>query len=398
MYSTVLKFRSASEASAVGAFLVVLVATFSAATGAGAQSRISLGGLVTDPSGAPIAEAHIGVDGHAYTTFTDAAGRFRVSGVGAGSRTLRVRRLGFSPTVAELEVPPGGLSDVAVRLTPLPTILAPISVQAGQAQFSGRLADYYERLARRGNGYFITREWIDRENPRMLTQLLERVPGIVATRMRAGGKGVRLRSRGCWPLVWIDGVVMPAGEVDLDAFPPHTLHGIEIYMGSTGAPVRYTHVRDYSSCGTILLWSRGPDTDPVDRTPRTSQQLERLVASQAIYTADKVDVVAALEAGTQFEVVYPPSLAAERVGGVVMAEFVVGPGGRVESETFGIITAPHPLMSEAVRHAVARARYTPATRSGNPVRQLVQQPFHFRPDQGRVDGTGRAGVAKARDQ
>jgi TonB family protein len=348
-------------------------------------------GVVTDATGAPIVEAQVGVDGMVATTATDSIGRFRVSGVPPGNAVIRARRLGFSPNQASIVVPRDGLNEVSIRLTALPTLLATTHVRGRAVEFTGRLAGYYERLARGGSGQFITRERIDRENPRMLSQLLSRSPGITTNRIRGGGTGVRMRGRNCWPLVWIDGVVMPAGEVDLDAFPPNTIHGIELYLGSTTAPARYIHVRDYSSCGTILLWSRGPDTDPMNRTPRTSAFLEQLVASLSVYTADKVDQAARPVAPGALNVAYPPALLASRTGGIVIAEFVVSPGGRVEANTFGVVSSPHPLFTEAVREAVVRADYVPAVRGGVPVRQLVQQPFEFSPEPARPAPSAQAG-------
>jgi TonB family protein len=364
--------------------LVVMTASMCALASSGnAQGTVSVSGIVTDAAGAPIVEARVGVDGMSFTTATDSVGRFRVQGVSPGNAVIRARRLGFAPAEAAIVVPQSGLDAVSIRLTALPTLLASTRVRAKGVEFTGRLAGYYERLAKGGPGQFITRERIDRENPRMLTQLLQRSPGVTATRMRGGGMGVRLRGRNCWPLVWLDGIVMPAGEVDLDAFPPNSIQGIELYLGSTTAPAKYVYLRNMSSCGTILLWSRGPDTDPITRTPRTSEFLEQLVASLSVYTADKVDTQARLSTPDQLTVTYPPSLFASRTGGTVIAEFVVGQGGRVEANTFGVVSSPHPLFTEAVRDAIVRAAYVPAVRNGVPVRQLVQQPFEFQPEQER---------------
>lgn len=385
----------AVRSTGLGRLVVFAASVCALSSSASAQGATHVSGVVTDATGAPIVEARVGVDGMAHTTATDSIGRFRVSGVAPGDAVIRARRLGFAPTEVSIVVPRGGLDAVAIRLTALPTLLAPTPVRARAVEFTGRLAGYYERLSKGGAGQFITRERIDRENPRMLTQLLQRSPGVTATRIRGGGMGVRMRGRNCWPLVWLDGVVMPAGEVDLDAFPPNSIHGIELYLGSTTAPAKYTHLRNMSSCGTILLWSRGPDTDPVTRTPRTSEFLEQLVASLSVFTADKVDESARLRSSESLTVAYPPALLASRTGGTVIAEFVVGPGGRVEANTFGVISSPHPLFTEAVRQAIVQASYVPAVRNGVPVRQLVQQPFEFSPELVRPVPAAQASEGKA---
>jgi TonB family protein len=171
---------------------------------------------------------------------------------------------------------------------------------------------------------------------------------------------------------------MPAGEVDLDGIPPTTLHGIELYLGATTAPMRYTGGRNASSCGTILLWSRGPDTDPIQsRGPRVS--LDALVRAVQVYTADQVDQRAMLDPSKHVEVEYPPALFAEHIPGQVIAEFVVDPTGHIELDTFGVVSSTNRLFSEAVRHAIEEMLYKPAQVEGRAVRQLVHQPFKFAP-------------------
>jgi TonB family protein len=65
------------------------------------------------------------------------------------------------------------------------------------------------------------------------------------------------------------------------------------------------------------------------------------------------------------------------VRGTVLAEFVVDAEGKVEGDTFGVISSTHPLFTAAVRSTIGKAVFTPALRGGKPVRQLVHQPFEF---------------------
>jgi TonB family protein len=268
------------------------------------------------------------------------------------------------------------VKDVALKLAHLPIFLETVLVETQRVNYTGRLAGYYQRLEKRNGGYFITRDQINRENPRTLSQLLQHVPAITASRIRGGGSGVRMRGRTCAPLVWLDATPMPAAELDLNAISPQTIQGIELYLGSTTAPARFVLNRDANSCGTIILWSRGPDTDPI-ASSKPSQDLEQLVASLTVFTADQVDKRAELAVSSPPS--YPAPLFAEGVGGSVVAEFVVDTSGHVEEGTFGIVSSTNPLFSEAVREAVESATYTPAQRHSLRVRQLVQQPFSFVP-------------------
>ncbi len=341
-----------------------------------AQESHAVSGTVTDPAQTPLYGATVEIAGTELRGRTDEHGEFRITGIGSGALDLKVRRLGFAPVSLAVRVTPNQEPDpLNIVLPALPTTVKPVVVEASRVGYSGRLADYYERLHRRSNGVFVPREEIDRRSNRTLTQLLSSTPGVSGVRLKMGG-AVRMRGQTCRPLVWLDGVPLPAGEVDLDAFPVNTLQGIELYLGSSSAPMAYTALQGASGCGTILLWSRGRDTDVQSAPARRSVDLERLAASQTVYTADQVDKEAQL-AGEPLAVEYPPALFASGVKGSAVAEFVVDPDGTIERDSFEIFFASHPLFGEAATAALAGARYTPALKNGVAVRQLVQQPFTF---------------------
>ena len=373
-----LKVKACVPAHAYFAAIFILAPGLFAPVNTGAQTA-SVTGIIADSAGVPIAGAEVIAQGSGASAITGDHGEFRITGLLAGNTVVRARRLGFRPdSVSMLAAAPAG-PPVTLRLSRVASQLAPVLVKSRRIEYRGRLAGYYDRLDRRSGGYFITRSDIDKENPRTLSQLLQRAPGMSQFRGRAGLSGVRMRGRQCWPLVWLDGMQMSAGEFDLDGIPPNTLHGIELYLGSTTAPMRYTGGRNASSCGTILLWSRGPDTDPIQsrRGPRVS--LEALVAAVQVYTADQVDDRARVDPSKHVEVEYPPALFAEHVPGQVIAEFVVDPTGHIELETFGVVSSTNRLFSDAVRRAVEEMLYAPAKLDGKPVRQLVHQPFTFTP-------------------
>jgi TonB family protein len=367
--------RRISSHSLVAA--LICLGSASAPTVAPGQATGVVAGKVTAENGLGLSGASVEVQGTQIRVVTDEQGVFRLPEVPAGLASIQVRRLGFHPDLASLQVPASGTAQLSVRLSIVAQDLDPVTVKARKLQYSGRLAGYYDRLEHRNGGVFITREEIDRDRPRTLSQLLQRVPGVVAVRLRVGSTGVRLRDRTCAPLVWLDGNALPAGEVDLDSFAPHSLQGIELYLGSTTAPSRYVMSRDMSNCGTILLWSRGGDTEFPREVPSTAAQLEDLVASHAIFTSDQVDEPARLDSTLAVETIYPSALNAAHVDGLVIAEFIVSPSGRAEDETFGVVSSTHPLFSEAVRDAIRKASFRPGLINGKAVRQLVRQPFQF---------------------
>ncbi len=372
---------------------LVFGANLAALSAGGAQTPGELRGSVTDTAGVPIYGAIVTVAGGSSASRTNDRGEFSIRGVPAGPAEIAVRRLGFFPLKKSVQArAPQGGGDHDFRLSPLPTSVRPVVVEARHVEYSGRLAGYYERLHRRAGGQFIDRTVIDRQNSRTLSQLLSQFPGMSAVSFRNGQSSVRMRGRACRPLVWLDGVPMPAAEVDLNAFPLSTLHGIELYLGSTSAPFDYTASQGMSSCGTILLWSRGRDTEPAMRPAAPLLDLEEMAASLSVLTAARVDTPAEVLTPSPLPAVYPASLYAAGVAGSAVAEFVVDERGAIEPGTFAIVSATHPLFAESVTRALEGATYSPAIKSGVRVRQIVHQHFVFSPS-GRL---GRVGAVSER--
>ena len=344
-----------------------------------AQASTSVSGIVADAIGTPIAGASVSLSGHPVTAATDEEGRFHLSAPSAGGFTLSVKRLGFAPASREVTVSAGHpVRDLTIRMSPVASLLSPVLVSATRGAYKGRLAGYYQRLERRSGGYFIPRNAIDKKSYKNLSQLLRVVPGINTFALKTGGTTVRMRARQCRPLVWIDGVPMPTADVDLDAFPVSTLHGVEVYPANANTPQDFV-MNGNPGCGTIVLWSRGPDTDPVSRKSRTPMDLQALIASHKAFPSDSVDQRTTLVDPSALTVAYPAELMAEAPTGSVLVEYVVDAKGAVEPETISIVSSTHPLFSAAVILAVKRAAYNPAVRNGTSVRQVVLQPFSFFP-------------------
>jgi TonB family protein len=63
--------------------------------------------------------------------------------------------------------------------------------------------------------------------------------------------------------------------------------------------------------------------------------------------------------------------------GKVLARFAVNEMGVPMMSTFYIVASPDYALSDAVRQAVAIARFRPAELHGRPVVQIVEMPFNF---------------------
>lgn len=107
-------------------------------------------------------------------------------------------------------------------------------------------------------------------------------------------------------------------------------------------------------------------------------QVQRGQASRdsiPVYFEHQVDD--AVEVVTLRPPTYPDSLKKAKIPGEVLATFVVDGSGRIETGSIRLTRLTHPAFGRAVVAALGSARYTPAIRKGERVRQVVQQLFVF---------------------
>ena len=157
---------------------------------------------------------------------------------------------------------------------------------------------------------------------------------------------------------------MPSGEVDLDSFSPSTIHGIELYLGSTTAPARYSYTRDIRVAERFDLVARaGHRSDQL--SSHAFGRCQALVAQLVVFHADQVDRRAELDTTRVLQLSFPPPLFASGTPGLVIAEFVVDTTGRVEDGTLGIVSSTAPLFTDAVGVALESGEATsPPSRTG----------------------------------
>jgi TonB family protein len=306
-------------------------------------------------------------------------GTFRLSGGAEPGARFEVKRIGFRPeTVSVLAAAP----PLQLVLARVGLVLDPVFVH-GRRDLQGPLAGFYRRMSQ-GNGRFMTQEQIERSTARRMSDLMRGIPGLRVDQKRTGANAYRLRGATVNPIIWVDGIPLGGGEIDLDAYDPRTFAGIEIYSGAATVPPEFTSGRSYSSSGgTIVLWTRQGQQGTRRRRPgepSPAQVLAELLGRDEVWPADSVDVAAALIGPAPFQPIYPDSLFNSGSGGQVEVEFVVDAAGRVRMETFGVVSSSHPSLAESVRRAVEFRNFVPATRQGRPVPQLVQLPFAFVPD------------------
>jgi TonB family protein len=333
---------------------------------------------VRDSLGRSIAGAELTVEGTAVRGVTDERGEIRFAAVRGGPATVHIRRLGFRPQNVDVIVDQRVPAATIITLTQIPQRLAPIVVKGG-THYTGRMAGFYQRRDL-GIGHFVSREKLEHDNPGQLTDVFRRLPGVQITSTRFIRNAIRFRGNGggCWPLVWLDGAPLPTAEFDLDFLSPSSIEGIEVYSGISQVPPQFMGSRGLGSCGVIVVWSReGERRAKKPKKPVTATQLAEMVASLKVYTPDQVDVPARSDSLSRPQPQYPEALLFTGVPGQVLAEFVVDTLGRVELDTFGVISSTNPKFTQAVQRALPEWAYAPAMLNGKRVRQLVQQPFSF---------------------
>ena len=342
---------------------------------AGSTRPGTIAGIIADSAGVAIVGATVSLVGAPGVDITTDAGAFRMAAVPAGRQTVVARRIGFRPDTIGVDVQGDSIVNLRITLRVAAQRLAPTVIAAGRARYTGRMKGFNERRDR-GVGRFFTAEDIEQRRPRVVSDLLRSVPGTRVSSMN-GQNTITFRGMRCAPLVWIDGTPATTGYLDVDLFTPSTLAGIEVYPGLASVPSELTWMRGKSSCGVIALWTKMPEHQARQGIRLSVRELETMVQSSELFTADLVDTPAAPDIDHPITPVFPDSLLRAAVGGSVVAEFVVDINGRPNMATFSAVQSTHAMFTEAVRGAVSSAKFTPAWRGGKRVRQLVQIPFSF---------------------
>jgi TonB-linked SusC/RagA family outer membrane protein len=172
------------------------------------QNTGSIAGRVTEAgSQRPIPEAQISIVGSTRGARSDAEGRYRITGVSAGSVTLRVARIGFQSTTRQVTVTPGQDANADFAIGAVATVLSAVTTTASGTQ----------QLARENGASVaqISTDTIVMAPIQNFSQLVTaKTPGVmIAQSTGTTGEGARIRIRGAnsmslsnEPLLIIDGV------------------------------------------------------------------------------------------------------------------------------------------------------------------------------------------------
>lgn len=314
-------------------------------------------------------------------TQSDSAGRFTLRDVPLGAQELVARRIGYRPVVQPLSISPAGETGVVLRVTELAQPIAPVIVR-GRETLRGNAAAFYARRAS-GRGRFLTAAEIDNRQLWTMRDIMRTVPGTQVARVRGRQPVYLMRGATVPPVVYLDGIRMSAGEIDLNLLDPRSFLGIEIYSGVATTPPEFAMSDlDGRNGGVIVVWTREGRALP--RRPRRgdsspAEVVQSLIASNEILTSDAVDRPAHIDPAMQLTPIYPDSLFEAGIAGSATLEFVIEPDGQLRLETLSVVSATHPAFGAAARDALLSVRFVPAQQRNRNVAQVVMLNVRFEP-------------------
>jgi carboxypeptidase family protein/TonB-dependent receptor-like protein len=216
-----------------------------------------LTGRVHDAVGSAIVKAEIVVTNTSLRAESGTDGRFELAGLPSGPVEVVVRRLGFSPAKIPLEMGAGEMRDIRVLLSPVAMMMDSVAVTADAPAIEKAFGGFEMRKSR-GFGTFITREQIEKKNPRVTTDLFRSVSGVKLLRENGTPTLVSARlgtTAYCPVRYYIDGQSYPLYGQSIDTMvQPADIGAIEIYPGGATVPPQFGGRE--SACGVVAIWTR----------------------------------------------------------------------------------------------------------------------------------------------
>lgn len=222
----------------------------------------AIDGIVTDSNLVPLRGAFVSILNSSIRVGTGPNGRFRITRIPPGQFLLIVKRGGYRPTSAMVEVRALDTLRLAYTLSEAPaSMLAGVNVT--EKAVSLRMLEFEQRK-KLGMGQFLDAEEIERRNSVYATELMRKFTNMTVSPSRSSSmteyfalsnrEGGSISVGACPMTVYIDQVPMPT-PFNLDLLPtPKSIGGIEVYGGSSTIPMQYSGMN--RGCGVILVWTK----------------------------------------------------------------------------------------------------------------------------------------------
>lgn len=223
----------------------------------GATAAVT-GVITAAETGEPLMGVQVLVKGTRRWALTNHEGVFLLQGLKPGAQVLEFRHPNRAPLLYNVTLEANHVTELAVKIDTRTVALPEVVIEGKETQPAAKMQEFYARRAAGHGGYFITRQDIEERQPRVLSDLLRRVPGLRvdcdfgSCRVTSFTEARRIMG-GCPIQYFLDGIPFLG---DVDEMTPDQVEGIEIYRGSSSIPPQFN--TGTSMCGVIALWSRVP--------------------------------------------------------------------------------------------------------------------------------------------
>ena len=231
-----------------------------------------LAGVVRGPNGQPLAGARVGIERTYAEATADEKGTYQLSSLPAGTQTLMARAIGYVPIMMTVNLYPGRLVTKDIAFQAAAQVLETVDVEA-RTIYSRSEQEYLQ--AKKGMGYFIDADQIERRQPFRTSDLLRMAPGVTVNQSGQLGAETQIQIRGaatlsgpCAPMLVVDGMRLEGSSGDIDQITrPENIQGMAIYRGPSETPVEY---QGFNSCGAIVIWTKRGGPRAPKRKPSAS--------------------------------------------------------------------------------------------------------------------------------
>lgn len=205
------------------------------ATPAAAQGVIS-GQVLDDVNGLAVTGVAIRVEATGLGAISDRSGRFTITGVPAGSRTVVTRYLGYAPVTQQVQVVDGRTVTVTLRLKSAETTLGAVQVVASRA---GQASALNQQKNAVNVTNVVAADQIGRFPDANLGDALKRIPGITIGLDQGEARFGSIRgTEPRFNSVMVNGERVPSAEaevreVQLDLIPADMVQAIEVSKSLT---------------------------------------------------------------------------------------------------------------------------------------------------------------------
>jgi hypothetical protein len=207
----------------------------------------AISGIVRGATGLPLENTEVRVRGARSKSVSDAAGRFSLSALPAGTQVLLARHIGYEPTEVAVELREGRKVQHDLKLTRA-ILLDSLRVVAMRSQYPE-----FE-YNRRANpfGRYLGPDEVERRHATSAMGLLFGIPGLAGVGHNVNEKVVSTHAaRRCKSMrIYLDGT-----EVDdaIDSIQASQIGAVEVYVDGAFVPSRYAA---RGGCGVVVFWSK----------------------------------------------------------------------------------------------------------------------------------------------